>query len=146
MAVWTLSPSLADPYSFLQSPLRSGLSARHHSLSPLPQTHRNFHLNALCFLGGGVVFFFFGAVSTVPLLTARPHPVFLLEVSAVTNRREAGVYSASALGVMGAMEPHPLWPDPRQLQTAQPSTVCSSPLLNAKNRAVQSWSESPSGL
>lgn len=56
--------------------------------------------------GGG--FYFFGAVSTVPLLAARPHPVFLLEVSAVTNRRVAGVYSASALGVMGAVEPRPL--------------------------------------
>lgn len=106
MAVWTSSPSLAEP-SFLQSPLSSGLSARHHSLSPLPQTHRNFLPNALRFLGGGGIYFF-GAVSTLPLLAARPHPDFLLEVSAVTNRRVAGVYSASALGVMGAVEPHPL--------------------------------------
>lgn len=82
------------PHSFLKPPQRSGLSARHHSLSPPPQVHRNFLVFCLFWV------FFTGA--------APPHPVFLLEVSALTNRRLASVYSASAPGVMGAVEPHPL--------------------------------------
>lgn len=143
MAVWTSSPSLAEP-SFLQSPLSSGLSARHHSLSPLPQTHRNFLPNALRFLGGGGLLFWGCFNVAAPRSSAPP----CLPVGGQRgDQSESGgcllCFCSRSNGSRGAPPP---WPDPRQLQTAQPSTVCSSPLLNAKNRAVQSWSESPSGL
>lgn len=54
------------------------------------------------------VFFFLLSFLGLFHSAAPPHPVFLLEVSALTNRRLASVYSASAPGVMGAVEPHPL--------------------------------------
>lgn len=105
MAVWTLSPSLADPT--VSSNLRRSLASL-LGIILCPHFHKRTGIfsqmrSAFCFS-----FYFFGVISTVPLLATRPHPVFLLEVSAVTNRRVAGVYSASAPGVMGAMEPRPL--------------------------------------
>lgn len=122
-AVWTSSPSLPRrPHSFLKPPQRSGLSARHHSLSPPPQVHGHFLFFFLSFLG-----LFHRCCSAPPCLPVGGQ---------CTDQWETGecllCFCSRSNGSRGAPPP---WPDRGQLQTARPSSVWSSPLLNAKNRA-----------